>query len=201
MFRRWRLSGKQLHLKDCKRHRLSIMTHTITLTADDYIAFQLYDASTNPIKRKKRRRGYFRLIVIFAGASIISLIKENDFFFYYFLTVTLISICFGNVYLGWRHKRHYTKFVENAYSGKDNELVRIEIGPDKIFISDKTGESNLNITAIVQSSETAKHFFIKISTGPTLIIPKTEPTLNEDISEMIKSHNILYVPALDWRWK
>ena len=177
------------------------MTHKITLTTDDHIAFQLYDASTNPLKRKKRRRSYFSLIIIFACLSIISLADKHKFLLYYFLFLTLISICFGNIYLRWRHKRHYTKFVQNTYPSIAEDLVTIEIGTDKIFLSDKTGDSNLNISEIVQLSETERHFFIKISTGPTLIVPKTDSILNEEINQMIKSHNILNVPALHWKWR
>ena len=42
---------------------------------------------------------------------------------------------------------------------------------------------------------------MKISTGYTLIVPKTNAALNQEIADIIKINNIPHVKNLDWKWK
>lgn len=104
---------------------------------------------------------------------------ENDTFSLYYGLVTLFLIlCFGRMYLGWRHKRHYSKHVKNNSHGHPEETVQIEISDDKMRVVDRVSDSSIKISEIILASEIKDYYFLKLSTGTKMIIPKTLPVLN-----------------------
>ncbi len=178
-----------------------IMKHTLTITQQDHIAFQLYEASTNPLKKKARKRSYYSLIIIVVCLMIISYLGQHTFLFYYAFFCSLLSIFFGQLYLRWRHKRHYVKHVKNNFKDSDTEDATFEIDGEVINIEDRTGESKLKIQEIRKIDETGNHYFIRIGPGPVLIIPKVSPELNTEMKDMISAYKIDTTSHLDWKWK
>lgn len=175
-------------------------THQITRYENDFIIYQLYEASTNPITKKSRKRGYFILIVMFLLLAIFGYQTGNKFMLYYGLALTALAAIFGNTYIKWRHKNHYTKHVKNVYKNSFGEQTEIEILSDLMRAQDKTGSSDTRIDEIAVIDEIANHYFIKITTGHVLIVPKTNTALNEEIQAMIEEHNIPHVQQPDWKW-
>ena len=176
------------------------MIHAITLTETDHLTFQLYDASNNPLKRKSRRTTFLILLalamlVIFWGNR-----TENDFMCYYGVFCTILVLCFGNMYLRWRHKKHYAKHVKQQFVGRQEETVQIEIFDDHIRTVDDIVDSHVKISEIATVIEIKDYNFVKLSNAQTLIIPKSSVSLNGEIDEMIKKHNISHVKQLEWKW-
>ncbi|WP_285008027.1 hypothetical protein [Pedobacter faecalis] len=158
------------------------MTHTITLKEGDFITFQLYGASTNTEKIKTRKRNYLSLIALGIFFIIIGYYERDTFLFYYATCCVIVVALFYYKYLKWRLKKHYTKFVKDTYKGAFNESVQLEIEDELLRFEDKTGESCIKISEIIGVTEIASHFFIKISTGPSLILTKGSPSLNQEIA-------------------
>lgn len=48
--------------------------------------------------------------------------------------------------------------------------------------------------------EIPNHYLIRLTTGPALIVPKTNAALNEEILTVIERHKIDHMAQLDWRW-
>lgn len=174
--------------------------NTFTLTEKDHIIFQLYEASTNPIKIKSRRKSFFTLLALSLLVICMGYFKHETFLMYYGLLCTLIVLCFGNLYLKWRSKRHYIRHVKNYINGESQETVQVEIRNDQITVIDKVSESNIKISEIILVNEIKEYYFLKLSTGPNLIIPKMISSLNDEVNTMIKKHNIAHVIELDWKW-
>jgi len=120
---------------------------------------------------------------------------------YYGLFCMFLVLCFGNIYLRWLYKRHYSKHVKNNSNGQPDETVQIEISNDQIRMIDKVSDSSVRISEITLVNEIKDYYFLKLSTGPNLIIPKIVPTLNNEVNEMIKNHNIQHAVQLDWKWR
>ena len=174
--------------------------NTFTLTEKDHITFQLFEASTNPIKIKSRRKSFFNLFVLSLLVICMGYYKNETFLMYYGIFCTLIVLCFGNLYLKWRSKRHYIKHVKNYINAEHQEIVQVEISNDQIRVLDKVSDSNIKISEITLVNEIKEYYFMKLSTGPNLIIPKTISPLNDEVNTMIKKHNIAHVIELDWKW-
>lgn len=175
--------------------------HSLTLTENDHIIFQLYEASTNPVKIKSRKKSYFFLLVLSLLVICYGYLKNETFLMYYGLFCTFLVLCFGNFYLQWRHKRHYTKQVKNNLNCQSVESVQVEIVDDHIRVIDKVSDSSVKISEITEVNEIKDYFFLKLSTGLNLIIPKTVSALNDEVNVMIKNHNIPHVVQLDWKWR
>jgi len=175
-------------------------THQITRYENDFIIFQLYEASTNPLTRRSRKRGYFILIIMFLLLAIFGYQAGNKFMLYYGLALTALAALFGNVYIKWRHKNHYTKHVKNVYKNSFGEQTEIEILNDLMRAKDKTGSSDTKIDEIEVVDEISSHYFIRVTSGHVLIVPKNNTALNEEIQTMIEKHKIPHVKQPDWKW-
>lgn len=177
------------------------MTQTVTITEHDHITFQLYDASINELKISNRRKSWFYLILLGVLMMLVGKIAESNFLIYYGVFFSVLAIAFGNIYLRWRHKRHYTSHTKNYRKGVGDEIVHLEIAGDVIKMNNRTGDSNLKISEFQVVEEIGSHYFMKISTGYTLIVPKTNAALNQEIVDIVKIYNIRHVKNLDWKWK
>lgn len=175
--------------------------HTLTFTEDDHITFQLYEASTNTVKVKSRRKSFLILLGLSLLLALYGYLKEETFMMYYGFLCTFLVLCFGNIYLRWRHKRHYTKQVRNHLKLQSEEIVRIEVMDDHIRMIDKISDSKVRISEITEVNEIEAYYFFKLSIGPKLVIPKTIPALNEELNVMIRRHDIPHVVQLDWKWR
>lgn len=175
--------------------------HTLTLTENDHIMFQLYESSTNPIKIKSRKKTFFILLALCLLAICYGYLKNETFLIYYGLGCTLLILCFGNIYIGWRHKRHYTKHVKNSSNGQPEETVQVEISSEQIRMIDKVSDNSIKISEITVVNEIRDYYFLKLSTGPNLVIPKTISALNDELNVMAKTHNIPHTVQLDWKWR
>jgi len=176
------------------------MKHTITLTQDDYLTFQLYESSTNPLRNSKRKRDYIFLVVCSIVCTTASSTGDKPMFIIV-ATISAAVIIFGKTYLRHRYKNHFARHVALTYKGFFNEPLEIEITADDILTSEKTGDSTIKISEVKRVSEIPDHFLITISTGATLVIPKTSPSLNQEIREMAKREHILFLNEMDWKWK
>ncbi|MES2419374.1 MAG: hypothetical protein V4541_14405 [Bacteroidota bacterium] len=176
------------------------MIHILTLTENDFITFQLYDASTNAEKIKARRKSYFLLIAIGLVFIFTGYFQHNTFLFYYAIFCVAVVTFFYYRYLKSKLKRHYTKYVKNTYNGAFNESFQLEITDDLLKTEDKIGESNVKLSEIISITEIPSHFFIKMSTGPSLIVAKSSSPLNQEIATLIERKGIPYVNQLNWKW-
>jgi len=175
--------------------------YSLTLSETDHIIFQLYEASTNPAKRKSRKKSHLTLLALALLVVVLGYQKGDDFLMYYGIFCSILVICFGNVYLRWRHKNHYTKHVKNKLKGLSEETVQIEIRDDQIKVIDRVSDTSLKIAEITLVDEIKSHYFLKLSTGSSIVIPKSNPALNKEVTTMIGNFNIQHNVVLDWRWR
>ncbi len=175
--------------------------YSLTLSETDHITFQLYEASTNSAKRKSRKKSFLILLALALLVVVLGYQKEDDFLMYYGLFCSILVICFGNLYLRWRHKKHYTKYVKNKLKDLPEEKVQIEIRDYQIKVIDRVSDTSLKIVEIILVDEIKFHYFLKLSTGSSIVIPKSNPALNKEVADMIVNFNIQHIVKLDWRWK
>jgi len=175
--------------------------HSLILSETDHITYQLYEASTNPAKRKQRKKSFLILLALALLVIVIGYQKEDNFLMYYGLFCSILVICFGNVYIRWRHKKHYTKYVKNKLKGLPEETVKLEISEEQIKVIDRVSDTSLKIAEIILVDEIKSHYFLKLSTGSSIVIPKSNPALNKEVAAMIGNFNIQRRIMLDWSWR
>ncbi|MBL0742537.1 YcxB family protein [Chryseolinea lacunae] len=176
----------------------------MTLTEHDYLTYQLYTASKSPSVRKGRLRRWLFTTITFAAMAFLFADRDDLFLFYYFVVATLLSLTLYPFYSRWRYKRHYEKYIREVYKNRFGEEATVEIGDEQLVTKDKTGEGKFNISGIEAVNEIADYYFIKMVTGPSLIVPKRNPDIDKfrsDLTSLVATHGIAHNVELDWRWK
>ena len=152
----------------------------------DFLDFQLFTASKSHRINKKKRNGW---IFLTAGSIVIALyfyLNGNSTMTIYFGLVALACGIFYPKYFKWRYKNHYKTYIKENYSKRFGQIESLEISSNYIFSKDKTGEGKINLSEIERVDETDNHFFLKISTGLSLLIPKNELVSINELREKFK---------------
>src|SRR5690606_4137973 len=172
------------------------------LTGSDYLEFQLYTASRSEFHKKRRRK--LRLIIpVFYILFTLYLYFVNQY-----VTIALIFLVIGAIwffiyplYSRWLYKNHFKKYVKTHYQNRIGKPIEIEFNQKSIVAKDFTSESTIDITKLKELVETKDHFFIKLATDTSLIIPKRELSNHSEFKDKITGYGTAYMNELDWAWK
>lgn len=170
------------------------------LDKNDFLAFQLYTASKSEGIAKKKRNGRLFLMVLFLLIAIYAYWQNHVGLAIYFGVFTLITYLFYGRYFKWRYKKHYQSYIKEHYQQRIGEVVETIFEDAFIVLKDKTGESKINVSELDTVYEIADYFFVKISSGISLIIPKKKVGDANAVRKKLTTLNIPIVQELDWEW-
>jgi hypothetical protein len=179
------------------------MDITLVLNENDYLTYQLYTASKKKGVINNRRKSW----LILSGSFLVlgfMFMRSNKFYAYYFLGAGVITLIFYPFYQRFKYKKHYQKFIADNYKYRFGKESRISLLPDFIHCQDITGESKTSTKEIEQIDEISTHYFVKIKSGESLIIPKREMIEDVSVSKLtaiFQNPNIIINKELDWKWK
>ena len=177
------------------------MTLEYKIDEQDFLDFQLFTASKSDRINKKKRNGWILLTVGSIAVALSFYLKENIAMTIYFGLVALACGFFYPKYFKWRYKKHYKTYIKENYSKRFGQVETLEISNDWIFSKDKTGEGKINLSEIDRIDETDNHFFLKISTGLSLLIPKTELRSVDGLRDKFKEIGLTVNDETNWSWK
>lgn len=138
----------------------------------DFLDFHLFTASKSYRINKKKRNGWVLLTV---GAIVVAFyfyLNQNNAMTIYFGLVAIATGFFYPKYFKWRYKKHYKAYIAENYSKRFGQVETLEISNELIFSKGKIGEGKIKLSEIEKIEETNSHFFLKVSTGLSLLIPK-----------------------------
>ncbi|NMH27900.1 YcxB family protein [Flavobacterium silvaticum] len=180
------------------------MTLRYSLEIDDFIQYQLYTGSKSRRVINQRRKNW----VVFAfSVVILNLLinwnKETGYLVFS-LGFGFLLIALYPFYLGYYYKRHYEKFVRDTHMNKVGILTRLDFDEDFIYSTDETGDSKIYYTNLETINETAAHFFLKLKTGESLVVPKRKlanpETFEVELRTIEKRFNVTRNSDLEWKW-
>ncbi|WP_222927907.1 YcxB family protein [Polaribacter aestuariivivens] len=105
------------------------------------------------------------------------------------------------IYSKWHYKNHFKKHVEENYKNRINKSVEIIFNEGYISAKDFTSESKISGSEIKELIETKKHFFLKLKTDISIIIPKHSINDNHRFKNIINDFGVKYINELNWVWK
>ena len=170
------------------------------IEAEDFLEFQLYTASKDIIIQKRKLRSWILLPIAFSIMAIFSYLSQTYYLAVYFTVLALVIGVFYPKYYRWRYKKHYASFIGRNYSKRFGQIAELEITKDFIRSIDKVAEGKVKLSEIEYVSETPNHFYIKISTGMSFIIPKREIVTTVDIKSEFSKIGITVNDELNWKW-
>jgi hypothetical protein len=177
------------------------MTIEYKINEQDFLDFQMFTASQSKRINQKKKNGWILLIIGSIVFAIYFFLKQDIVVSIYLVLVALACGLFYPKYFIWRYKKHYKVFIKENYSKRFGETEFLEIREDSIFSKDKTGEGKINISEIEKVDETNKHFFLKISTGLSLIIPKDELKNLDEVRTKFQALGLIVNNMTNWKWK
>ena len=177
------------------------MILSYTLEEYDFLAFQLFSASKSKRIQRKKRNGWMLFSV--GGVLIASYfyIIQNPIMAGYFGLVALASALFYPKYFRWRYKKHYRDYIRDNYVKRMGNEVELEIHEDSISSRDRTGQGNVFLKEIEKIHETGEHFFIQVSSGNSLIVPKKGVGDDGTFREKLENLGLIFVDEMDWKWE
>ena len=97
--------------------------------------------------------------------------------------------------------KHFQKHVEENYKNRINKPVEIDFDENSVNAKDFTSESKINGTELKELIETKEHFFIKLTTDLSLIVPKHSIENQTEFKKRVTELGAEYIDELNWKWK
>lgn len=171
------------------------------LTNKDFLEYQLYTSSKSELLKKRRFRFQIVIPLIYVLFGLyFAFINGDNIIGIVFAGIGILWFALYPIYSKWRYKKYYQKHVEENYKNRINIPIEIDFDENSVIAKDFTTESKIKGTELKELIETKNHFFIKLATDLSLIIPKHSI---EDLTEFKKRVTELgaeYVDERNWEW-
>lgn len=201
-----------LHGKSVRIEELLVIIQSVTkmkieykLDRNDFIEHQLFAASKSKIVIKNLKRSRVRLPIVYFILGLVLFVLADTIFALIFIGIGIAWYFIYPHYLKRKYIKLYEKYIDEHFKNRFGKQISLNFGEEFIEIISYMGESKLKTNEITEVNENSNYFFINLSSGESLIIPKTVINQNNEFSEWIVSlvkklrinHNI----DLNWKWR
>ncbi len=174
------------------------------LEEEDFLTYQLFTAAKSERIKKKRRNSWIITTSLFLSLSLLFYVTSYEFLPTYFLVAGMVSLFLYPLYSRWRYKNHYQKFIRENRQGVIGKEVEMEFTPNAIIEKSELGESKINTSELGEINEISSHYFLKMTTGNSIIINKERLLQAEEIQTYLEGLSekldINFNRELDWKW-
>ncbi len=183
------------------------MTLTYQLHKNDYLQLHLFNASKSASLKKRFKKAWIVWTLCFLGLSAAFYLVGNkgdiaNFLTLYFLVMAFYMLFFWPAKQKKTLKKSYEATIDDVYKNRYGHDIQLRLSADGIETSDFSGEAKLRVQNIEAITEVQTHFFIKLRTGETLIIPKSGfadiTSIREELKRIASRLNINYATDLSW---
>jgi len=172
------------------------------LKSSDFLEYQLYSSSKSELHKKRRFRSRIIIPIIYLFLGLyVGYIREDNSIAIVFIGFAIVWFVFYPLYSRWRYKKHFQKHVKENYKNRINKPIEIDFEEDSIKTKDTTSESKINGTNLKELIETKNHYFIKLTTDLSIVIPKHSIENQTEFVERVTKLGAKYIDDLNWKWK
>ncbi len=173
-----------------------------SLTKEDFLAYQLYTSSRSDRIRKRRLRSRFIVPILY-------LLIALAFMFRYqqvgvgigWILIALIWYFCYPLYARWRYERHYVKHIEENYQNRIDREVELEFDHEALYGVDSGSKIKVDVNEIDVLIETKDHFFIRLKTNSSFILPKSAISDHSELKEHFTTLGVNIMDETKWVWK
>lgn len=181
------------------------MQIVFNLDENDYLTYQLFVASKSEVIRKRRQRTKVMIPIAYAILACYLYVTDNFAMAIIFFVVGVAWYFFHPLWERRRYLRFYKSQIKENYKERLGRTSTLEINKDFLTVQEKGSESKISTGEIEEINEIPTHILIKLITGPSFILPKSQITdLDQLITELknIAAYlNIPYIIDENWEWK
>ena len=175
---------------------------TYKLTADDYLAHQLYIVSKSERIKKKRKRSQWLVPIFYtfiAGLFYIRLMLVYQSLGFLFFGI--LWYLFYPLYSKRRYRKHYQKHIKEHYSNKIGGIATLVFEQNVLLVLGEGTETKVNFSEIEEVIEIPHLFMIRVSTGDHLLVSKDTSVSLSDFKEQLKDDEVVFTDETDWEWR
>ncbi len=181
------------------------MNLTYTLTFQDFLNFQLFNASESPRVRKKRARNRWSVAFLFLVMAIVYLLINTQYLMS--MVCLLLSILWYWLYPlrdASMYRKHYLNHIRDVRADQLGAFATVEITTDQIKMHSNSINTEIATSEVQDVVEIPENMLIRLNGGMAVIIPKGQVNLEETREFLKRFASELQVPyraLLDWKWK
>lgn len=181
------------------------MTVSCSLDENDFLTYQLFQASQSDRIIKKRWRNRVLVPVAYIVLALIGYYNTHFILFIFFAVFAVLWFFFYPYWERIRYINHYKGFIKENYKERTGKSGTVNITKDFIIASEGDNKSNISTKEIANISEISSTIFIKLKSGMSFIIPKNKVNQIEELKnylkELTKELNVNYINEENWKWK
>ena len=170
-----------------------------SLNEEDFLIYNLFTASKSKNIQDKEKKGRIFTSIFFLAFAVIGVVIGRLNLAVYFLVTSIISTLFYVKYFRWRYKNHYKKHIKENHQNRIGQKVTMWFDENHLISIDKTGEGKLNLTEIEVVNEIESHFFILLTSGQSIIVPKGQIHIVDFIKEL-ENASLSIQTFQGWKW-
>jgi hypothetical protein len=171
------------------------------LSAEDYLNYYLFTASTSANIRKKLQNERILLLLLMSIGVVYFYVRGNMFMSVGFGLWAIAGEIWFPQYFRYRYKKHYEKFIRENYAARIGVDSLLEIRDDAIYTRDKFSESKFFLSEVEKVEELPGYFYIKLRIGSHIVLPKKNAVESSDLKNTFHGKGITIVEHPDWRWE
>ena len=176
------------------------MKISYTVVEYDFLMFQYFNASQSKRINKKISNRTILFMIIFGILSIMFFIIKMTTPGIIYLVLALLIALFYPKYIIWRHKKHYASYIKEHYNTRFNQTENLEFTGSNLILDNEFGNSSIKLSKLNTVSETRDHFFIKVTNGSAIILPKSELDDEAIVKDKFVELGLTIEDHLDWSW-
>ncbi len=181
------------------------MEFDFKITEDDFLTFQLFNASRSDKINKDRKRRRSLVPILYIVVSVIFLLLQNYAMAFGFFLISVLWFVFYPMIERRKYINQFKKYIEKNYKDKFFKSSHIILKDDFWHTKDEEKEAKFALKDIKELNEIRDYFFIQLMSGYILIIPKREISNLTELSRLLKEaalkHSFVYNKYMEWEWR
>jgi len=142
-----------------------------TLSAEDLLQFNLYYASTSKAVARQKRIYRYVIPAIYLALALFLFIGRSHVLAWMFVLLSVLWFLFYPLRFRRRYRKHYERYVAEAFGDVLPRATTLELLPDGIFSSSHMGESTFRYEMVGRIVENEGYTYIFIGKGMALVLP------------------------------
>jgi len=174
-----------------------------TLRFSDFLEYQLYASSKSKLHKKNLRKIRIVVPIIYIAFGMLMLYIQYLNQAIAIFGIALLWYLFYPLYSKWKYKKHFENHIRENYKNRIGKEVSLNFHKDMNFLetSDSGTQSRIKDSEFDKLIETKEHYFLRLKSELSLIIPKREVIDHENFKKLFSDLNLEYVNESNWKWK
>ncbi|MUU77356.1 YcxB family protein [Winogradskyella endarachnes] len=173
------------------------------LSFSDFLEYQLYFSSKSKVQQKNRKKSRIIVPIIYAVLILIAILIGNYILAITFAIIAIIWYLIHPVYAKYRYKKHFENHIKENYKNRIDKEISLTFNQNSRAIEgiEEGTQSTINYSEFDVLIEIKEHFFLKLKSNVSFIIPKRAIDDLKGFKKIFTDINIEIVDQTDWIWK